>query len=32
MINEFVYQDELIETSAEPKDDRIDVSVNGSIY
>lgn len=32
MINEFIYQDELIETSAEPKDGGVDVTVNGNIY
>lgn len=32
MINEFIYDDKLIETSAEPKDNGIDVTVNGNIY
>ncbi len=32
MINEFLYKDELIETSAEPKDGRVEVSVNGNLY
>jgi len=32
MINEFVFDDEIIESSAEPKDGKIDVSINGNIY
>ncbi len=32
MINEFIYQDEPIETTAEPKDGGVDVTVNGNIY
>ncbi len=32
MINEFLYKDELIETSVEPKDGRVEVSVNGNLY
>ncbi len=32
MINEFLYKDELIETSAEPKDGRYEVTVNGNLY
>ncbi len=32
MMNEFIYRDELIETSAEPKNDGVNVSINGNRY